>query len=222
MRDDPHAHQPDPVDGAESDEAFAARIAAPLRALERTAPDFTHRVMRAVRAESNASAEAVPRPRGTPWWRRRLTISLSLSPLGALAAAAAIAIVALLGRDVAKRSSSPTVQRVAALTPADTPHVATAARTDTVHVVRFVLLAPNAQSVALVGDFNSWQRGATPLRRTGADGLWTATVRIPPGAHQYAFIVNGTRWVPDPSAPTTVSDDFGTTTSVITVGGAAS
>ncbi|HET9074941.1 MAG TPA: 1,4-alpha-glucan branching protein GlgB [Solirubrobacteraceae bacterium] len=35
----------------------------------------------------------------------------------------------------------------------------------------FVVWAPNAQSVAVVGDFNGWNGSAHPMRRTGA-GLW--------------------------------------------------
>ena len=209
MRVDEHDVPPGP-DGQAGDDAFAARIAAPLRAPVRLAPDFTARVMRAVRGEARPGAAPAPRAARTPWWRRRVTLSLSLSPVGALAMAAAVAAVAVLGREVARRAA-----------PAPAVRVAAVARTDTVHMVRFVFLAPNARSVALVGDFNEWRSASTPLRRAGTDGLWTATVSLPAGAHQYAFIVNGTRWVADPAAPTTVSDDFGTTTSVITVGGAA-
>jgi hypothetical protein len=40
------------------------------------------------------------------------------------------------------------------------------------------------------------------------------------GSHQYAFVIDGTKWVADPAAGTSVTDDFGTTTSVLTVGGA--
>jgi hypothetical protein len=41
-------------------------------------------------------------------------------------------------------------------------------------------------------------------------------VALTPGRHEYAFIVNGTRWVADPLAVKT-SDDFGTESSVIRV-----
>src|SRR6266550_1915659 len=66
--------------------------------------------------------------------------------------------------------------------------------------VRFVLVAPDAKQVSLAGTFNRWDPQATPLVRVGATGVWTATLTLPAGQHQYAFVVDGARWVPDPSA----------------------
>jgi 1,4-alpha-glucan branching enzyme len=88
---------------------------------------------------------------------------------------------------------------------------------DTVELVRFVFVDSGAASVALVGDFNGWTRGATELKRSGAPGVWTASVALTPGRHEYAFIINGKRWVADPLAVKS-SDDFGTESSVIRVG----
>jgi 1,4-alpha-glucan branching enzyme len=75
--------------------------------------------------------------------------------------------------------------------------------------------------VALVADFNDWNRAATPLRPTRAGGAWSVSVALPPGRHEYAFIVNGRTWAADPSTPLTVHDDFGTTSSILTVGARA-
>ena len=160
--------------------------------------------MRIVRANEVAARTAV---RG--WWTRRHTIELSFSAVGALAAAVMIAVAGALSvRAIVGSSRGPQT-------------VATApVRADTVHIVRFVLTAPSASSVSLVGDFNDWQAGATPLRPAGAPGLWVVSLPLPRGLHQYAFIIDGTRWTPDPATSTTVTDDFGTTTSVIAVGDA--
>lgn len=182
------------------------RLARVLRSPETLSAGFDARLMDAVRA--------APHPRRAP------ARVLHLSPRAALAAAAGIALVAFLGgRASAGRAG-------AALAPA--PHaasVAEAAResggSDTVHVVRFVFIAPSAERVALVGDFNDWDRDATPLTPTGAGGAWSAAVVLPPGRHEYAFIVNGTTWRADPSTPLTVHDDFGTTSSIVTVGSRA-
>jgi hypothetical protein len=81
--------------------------------------------------------------------------------------------------------------------------------------VRFVLSAPDAHDVGVAGTFNQWDASATPLVRTGA-GLWTATITLPAGEHQYAFVVDGERWVPDPAAPA-VDDGFGRRNSVLTL-----
>ncbi len=80
--------------------------------------------------------------------------------------------------------------------------------------VRFVLYAPGAHQVAVAGTFNQWDAGATPLVRADAQGLWTATVALPAGRHQYAFVVDGARWVPDPAAPA-VDDGFGRRNSIL-------
>jgi len=82
--------------------------------------------------------------------------------------------------------------------------------------VRFVLVAPEAREVSLAGTFNQWDAHATPLVRTGPTGVWTATLTLPAGQHQYAFVVDGVRWVPDPGAPA-VDDGFGRRNSVLTL-----
>ncbi|PYP56901.1 MAG: glycoside hydrolase family 13 [Gemmatimonadetes bacterium] len=82
--------------------------------------------------------------------------------------------------------------------------------------VRFVLVAPEARQVSLAGTFNQWDSHATPLVRTGPTGVWTATLTLPAGQHQYAFVVDGVRWVPDPGAPA-VDDGFGRRNSVLTL-----
>lgn len=82
--------------------------------------------------------------------------------------------------------------------------------------VRFVLTAPDARAVTVAGTFNQWDSHATPLVRTGPTGTWTATITLPAGQHQYAFVVDGVRWVPDPAAPA-VDDGFGRRNSVLTL-----
>jgi len=82
--------------------------------------------------------------------------------------------------------------------------------------VHFVLSAPDARAVSVAGTFNQWDARATPLVRTGANGMWTATLELPPGQHQYAFVVDGVRWVPDPTAPA-VDDGYGRRNSVLTL-----
>lgn len=81
--------------------------------------------------------------------------------------------------------------------------------------VRFVLTAPDAHAVGVAGTFNQWDASATPLVRTGS-GVWTGSITLPAGQHQYAFVVDGARWVPDPAAPA-VDDGFGRRNSVLTL-----
>jgi 1,4-alpha-glucan branching enzyme len=134
-----------------------------------------------------------------------------LSPLHGLAAAAACIALTLLGG-----------QLVRSLTGAD-DRLAATARSDTVHVVRFVLIDPAALSVSLVGDFNAWEKGATRLS-AGDNGAWIASIPLRAGRHEYAFIVegpDGEEWVADPFART-VRDEFDTESSVIMVGNGTS
>ncbi len=91
-----------------------------------------------------------------------------------------------------------------------------AASTD--QLTQFVLVAPQARGVTLVGDFNDWNLLATPLRRAEGDGVWHVTVTLPPGRYRYAFVVDGSTWESDPEAPVAV-DDFGRSSSVVTVVG---
>lgn len=83
--------------------------------------------------------------------------------------------------------------------------------------VRFVFTAPGAARVSLVGDFNDWDDSATPLHRTMADGVWTVSVPLDAGRHEYAFVVDGNEWKPDPAAPLAPRSDFGAPNSVVTV-----
>lgn len=188
------------------DAAFVARIAAHLRAPESAHPSFEKRLMDKVRFEGPS---LYPRPGSVApgWWRREWVIRLS--PRVGIAIAAGIsAIIALSAVAVGSRIGARSQQSAIAQ--------ANPAR-DTVQLVRFVFVDSGAASVALVGDFNEWTRGATELKPSGAPGVWSVSVALTPGRHEYAFIVNGTRWVADPLAVKS-SDDFGTESSVIRVG----
>jgi hypothetical protein len=149
-------------------------------------PEMSARVMQAIAQRHQRST-----------WRRLLEpreIRVRFRPwLVAPALAAAAALVLWLGRPAT---------------------VATPA--DATVTVRFVLTAPDAREVTVAGTFNQWDSHATPLVRTGPTGTWTATITLPAGQHQYAFVVDGVRWVPDPAAPA-VDDGFGRRNSVLTL-----
>ena len=84
-------------------------------------------------------------------------------------------------------------------------------------LVPFVLVAPAASSVALVGDFNNWGLGDTALVLTNHQGVWSVTAHVPAGVHRYAFVVNGKTWMADPTAPRSSGDDFGVPSSALVV-----
>jgi hypothetical protein len=187
---------------AEGEEALRL-VGAADRAPVALSPALEERVMAAVRHAASSHTASL----GNRAWRwlntpRDVELRLRVRPWtlwgGALAAAAALAL--LLGR------------------PAPQPVPGTQARggmRDSV-LVRFVLYAPGARRVALAGTFNQWDRAAAPLVPAGRSGVWTTTLALPVGQHQYAFVVDGARWVADPGAPA-VDDGFGRRNSVVAV-----
>jgi RNA polymerase sigma-70 factor, ECF subfamily len=92
------------------------------------------------------------------------------------------------------------------------------ARGDSIMIARFVLADPSAKSVALIGDFNRWDPSATPLTRSAA-GIWGRTLRLTAGRHEYAYLVDGKRWVTDRVARES-HDAFDVASSVLTASSA--
>jgi 1,4-alpha-glucan branching enzyme len=85
-------------------------------------------------------------------------------------------------------------------------------------VAQFVIVAPTASTVSLVGDFNDWSTAATPMQRVEGNGIWTVNIPLEPGRYRYAFLVDGRTWLRDPSAPPALDDEFGPPGSVVTIG----
>src|SRR5437868_14836698 len=77
--------------------------------------------------------------------------------------------------------------------------------------VEFRLLARDAQSVAVAGNFNKWNAGKMPLREDGE--YWTSKVALPRGRYEYRFVVDGT-WMNDPNAMEVAANPFGSINSV--------
>ena len=82
--------------------------------------------------------------------------------------------------------------------------------------VLFVLPALNATDVSVVGNFNSWE--PTALSDDDNDGIWMASIPLPPGRYEYAFVIDGRWWGQDPLADEYVQS-FGEYSSVRYVGG---
>lgn len=191
-------------DPRQNDEVFGERVARVLRAPERFDDDFETELVAAIRADRPIGRTVSrSRPLAPAWWGTPMTIRLS--PLAGFALAASLAGIVSLGTLKLSRQPTPATAQMVA----QTVH-------DTVNVVRFVFVG-EAKSVALVGDFNAWGGQPVELTATGPNGAWTASVPLASGRHEYAFIVDGKRWVADPFAPT-ASDEFNTNSSIITVG----
>ena len=77
---------------------------------------------------------------------------------------------------------------------------------------------PDAARVSVAGTFNGWNSTATPMRGPRGDGYWLATVEIPPGRHEYKFVVNNSLWSIDPDNPDSCDDNHSGRNSVLKLG----
>jgi len=163
---------------------------------------FDERVMK--------NLESVRRPR--TWTRSLWTVAdwmstgrtLTVSPLQGLGLVAGLAALLFVGRMWLMPESAISPERAAAI--------------GETALVQFVIVAPTAESVSLVGDFNDWRASETPLRRVEDNGVWSVSVPLSAGRYRYAFLVDGATWLSDPSAPPALDDEFGRPGSVLTIG----
>lgn len=72
-----------------------------------------------------------------------------------------------------------------------------------------------AQRISLAGDFNQWRPSASPLHK-GSNGIWRAQIDLPPpGRYGYKFVVDGERWIEDPSNNSKEPDGHGGFNSIV-------
>lgn len=84
------------------------------------------------------------------------------------------------------------------------PVVHVGERQDRGRTVRFALRAPDAEEVAISGDFTGWE--PVPMERTGSG--WRLELVLMPGLHHFGFLVDGA-WSLPPNAPGLVDDGWG-------------
>lgn len=82
--------------------------------------------------------------------------------------------------------------------------------------VEFAALYPQAQSVMIAGDFNSWQPQNTPLNKADSKGRWKVEVPLDGGLYQYRYVVDG-RWQQDPYNERVTENEFGEFNSLLEV-----
>jgi hypothetical protein len=196
-----------------SDRDLVERVAPPLRAPEPVDATFETRLLAAARS-AVARGEA-------PWQQPNVSVvgatrhswltrprGFIVSPLAGLAAAAAFAAVIVGATLLVSRGRAGPARPAIAATGVTAQEV-----------VRFVIVAPSAHDVALVGDFNGWNPSATPLVRDAAGSAWMVTVPLAAGTYQYAFVLDGHAWLADPAGGLAIEDEFGTPSSLLTVSG---
>lgn len=82
-------------------------------------------------------------------------------------------------------------------------------------VCRFEFQHSEAIEVYIAGSFNDWHPCATPMDAVGR-GRWVKELTLPPGRHEYRFVVNG-EWVDDPNAKEIVPNPHGGANAVLNV-----
>jgi hypothetical protein len=187
------------------DEPFGEAADA-LRAPVRLDASFDERVMASVRD----IARERQRSRRGVWNRMSQPRTITVRPSRLAFAAACVILAAVLAGYGAHAFSQ--------FAAAGAPRATASAAAGGAERVQFVLVAPDAKSVAIAGDFNGWDAhhaGYQAVHRGG--GVWSVTARVPVGHHRYSFVVDDSVWVADPAAPRVVDDDFGTTNSAIVV-----
>jgi hypothetical protein len=179
-----------------------------VRAIEETrtfidgtpVPDVTATVMRRVReiGAPQPRYRNVLRSMAASVWTRR-EVSFGFRPAYALAILAVVWLAwpASLLRPGSSRAPSQT-------SAAASPKL----------LVQFRLQAADASTVRLAGSFTNWQ-SQYDLHQT-SPGIWTITLPLGLGVYDYAFVIDGQRWVADPYAQT-VDDGFGGTNSRIAI-----
>jgi len=189
-------------------ESWIQRVVAELRRPVRLDEEFDRNVMSVIRS--------MPRHRHRPWSNALRPRTITFSPLlSGIAAAVLLAVTLSVGHAIG------TVR--AARTNNGRPDLAadkTGALTTHRRAVQFVLVAPTARKVQVVGDFNDWDASHAEFsaeHRGG--GVWSVTAAVPEGHHRYSFVVDDSLWVADPTAPRVLDDDFGMPNSALVVGG---
>src|ERR1041385_5722848 len=182
------------------------QIARELRAPVAIGRRLDARVMRAVRR--------LPRHARFGLWSRLITPrTVTVTPLVWGMLAAAVAVFAVLGAMHAGGAPPRGAKPIARAFFPNPPKAAQSQR------VQFVLVAPDAKKVAVVGDFNGWDasHAAYQAQHRGG-GVWSVTAAGPVGHHRYSFVVDDSLWVADPMAPRVVDNDYGVANSALVVG----
>jgi hypothetical protein len=196
------------ADELHHDAADMAEVGRVLREPVSASGGFDDRVMRAVRA--------MPPHGRASWWARATTPrrqTITLAPLTWAAIAAAVLLVAALGAVrtiVDLRSDLGSAGASVAAAPVSS--------VPAVKPVQFVLVAPAASKVAVVGDFNGWDANHAQYQaQHRGGGVWSVTAPVPVGHHRYSFVVDDSLWVTDPAAPRVADNDFGVASSAMIV-----
>jgi 1,4-alpha-glucan branching enzyme len=74
----------------------------------------------------------------------------------------------------------------------------------------------DVKTMMLVGDFNGWDKTATPMKKRKKDGVFAASITLAAGrAYQFRYWLDDSRWENDWSADDYVPNGYGEDNSVV-------
>jgi len=82
--------------------------------------------------------------------------------------------------------------------------------------VAFVIEAPTAEDIHVVGDFNDWEVSDESKLARRENGYWEKLMKLQPGRYRYKFVVDG-EWTLDARNEECEKNEFGTFDSVTEV-----
>ena len=72
-----------------------------------------------------------------------------------------------------------------------------------------------ASSILVLGDFNNWQMGETPMKKSKTE-VWSVSLDLETGKeYQFRYLIDGTTWENDPEADKFVPSGLGSENSVL-------
>lgn len=193
---------------------FIAEIARELKAPVAFDARFDQRVMAAIEPAVIPITVHRSNREARPWYRR--TFSFSVTQVAGMAAAAALVGV------VSMKAMKPETAAPAQVAVAPDGELAMQPVAKVTHdpnalvPMQFIVVAPTASTVSLVGDFSDWDAARFKMERVSDEGAWMITVPLAPGRYEYQFEIDGKLRITDPTRPQT-SSDFGSANSVVTV-----
>jgi hypothetical protein len=193
----------------EPKEEWLDELVGALQKEEPANPEVEDQLMARIRAEAARTMPGAGAVHGRGWWNwlsrpRRI----ALSPLGFGAAVLGMLLLALGGSYLGGSMDRREAEMRAAAIP----------RAEGTRPVLFTLLAPQAHSVSVAGDFNNWDPAAAPLELRASGGVWAGVYWMPDGVYSYSYVVDGRISTQAGDRPSLPAADFGGSNSVLVVG----
>ena len=193
----------------EDNDETIERVARALKPLPPVNAKAVANILAATRAQKNRAPSRVTL---VLEWMREPTFSFAS---GGMLLAAGLALGFITNRAISS-VDEPATFEAARSTTAPVMSASTVAEVVRQIPMPMVLNDASAKSVSIVGDFNGWDSAASPMTRDASNGPWTVTVKVTPGRHLYAFMVDG-KLVVDSRAPKVRDIDFGGEANVMLV-----